>query len=544
MRRHTTESFVKAAHEMHGSTYGYENVKFVDRFTKVAVTCRVHGEFLVTPKKHLSGVGCRKCVADKTKRTTEQFVQAAIVVHGTTYNYGNTEYVGTNKELRIDCPTHGAFYQVARVHLKGHKCPKCANVAKKTTAEFIEEATRAHEGKYTYNNTNYTSANKQVSITCPVHGEFKQIAGVHLAGGGCRKCRAEEARGRASKRLTPTVQEILGRGLPYVYDFTNVDGVHGVATITCDKGHTFQQRIDGALKYGCPTCAKRHSKGEQELLAFVQSLVPNAVRTRKVIAPQELDVWCADQKIGFEYNGLYYHSDAFDGAKWRHSDKSKAVEAAGGRLVHIWADDWVYRRNACETMIKAQLGLLERVHARETEVVLLNPRVAREFLDQWHLQGYTGGTYYGLLHAGRLVASMGFSRAKSIRGNKDEGLWELVRFCANAKVVGGASKLLAAWKRSARDWRTLVTYCDHAQFSGGLYESLGFTRVVTRGPDYKVILAGGDRRRHKSSVKKANLKVLLGDKYDETKSETELCRENHIFRVWDCGKSKYVLARQ
>jgi hypothetical protein len=138
---------------------------------------------------------------------------------------------------------------------------------------------------------------------------------------------------------------------------------------------------------------------------------------------------------------------------------------------------------------------------------------------------------------------MGFTQARSVRGNTDPGLMELVRYVSSKRVVGGASKLLSAWKRTAGDWHTLITYCDLAQFDGGLYEAIGFTKVQTKGPDYKVILAGGDTRMHKSSVQKARLKVLLGDKYDETKSETEMCAANHIFRVWDCGKVKYELKR-
>jgi hypothetical protein len=277
--------------------------------------------------------------------------------------------------------------------------------------------------------------------------------------------------------------------------------------------------------------------------AFIESLGLEVVRTRKIASPTEIDAWVPEKMLGFEYNGLYYHSDAFEGAKWRHYDKSAAVRAAGGRLVHVWADDWVYRRTAVETMISAQVGKLRRVNARVTAVRVLEAAEAKAMLDTYHLQGYTPATYLGLEYEGELVAAMGFSTARSVRGNTDEGLVELVRFVANKRVIGGASKLLAAWKRTAGNWHTLITYCDHAQFDGGLYEAIGFTKVQTKGPDYRVILAGGDTRLHKSSVRKDRLKVLLGSKYDESKSEAELCAANYIYRVWDCGKSKYEMKR-
>jgi hypothetical protein len=181
--------------------------------------------------------------------------------------------------------------------------------------------------------------------------------------------------------------------------------------------------------------------------------------------------------------------------------------------------------------------------ARTCRVVPVDTAAARAFLVQWHLQGYTQAEYVGLEDAtGALVSIMGFSVAKSIRGNRDPALWELVRYAASQRVQGGASKLLSYWKKQNTQWHTLVTYCDLAQFSGALYLALGFRLAAVNKPDYKVILAGGSTRVHKSAVKKDNLKKLLGAKFDPAKTEAQMCAENNIFRVWDCGKAKYTLA--
>ena len=61
---------------------------------------------------------------------------------------------------------------------------------KKTTDEFIVEAVKKHNGKYSYNKTNLDDKNSmgKVTITCPIHGDFLQTPKNHLHGQGCPKC--------------------------------------------------------------------------------------------------------------------------------------------------------------------------------------------------------------------------------------------------------------------------------------------------------------------------------------------------------------------
>jgi hypothetical protein len=298
------------------------------------------------------------------------------------------------------------------------------------------------------------------------------------------------------------------------------------------------------MKYGCPSCAGRNSAGERELREFIQSLGVEPTRTRKIAPPKEIDLWCPEQKVGFEFNGLYWHSDAHPDARTRHKDKSGAVRAAGGSLVHIWSDDWALRRKAVEHLVMAKLGKLPTVGARTCSVRPVSVGVARSFLDSYHLQGWTSAEYIGLWRGEELLACMGFAVARSIRGNTDPTLWELVRYAAKVRVAGGGSRLLKAWlKEAGTKWERLVTYCDLAQFDGGLYRGMGFTETGRSGPDYKILKAGDDRRLHKSAVTKAKLQALLGPKYDAAKTEAQLCAENHIYRVWDCGRVRYELHR-
>jgi hypothetical protein len=63
-----------------------------------------------------------------------------------------------------------------------------------TDEEFISRARTTHGDFYDYSNLNFKKINNKVNITCPIHGEFKQIASDHTAGHGCHDCYHEKSR--------------------------------------------------------------------------------------------------------------------------------------------------------------------------------------------------------------------------------------------------------------------------------------------------------------------------------------------------------------
>lgn len=57
-----------------------------------------------------------------------------------------------------------------------------------TTKEFIERASKVHNGKYDYSKTVYVNNYTKVCIICPEHGEFWQRPNNHILNHGCSKC--------------------------------------------------------------------------------------------------------------------------------------------------------------------------------------------------------------------------------------------------------------------------------------------------------------------------------------------------------------------
>lgn len=199
-KKKTTEQFINQANRIHKNTYDYSSTQYRGANDKIKIICKEHGIFEQTPNNHLKGQGCKKCASIKFSKkyvkTTNQYIKDVKEVHGDIYDYSKVEYKGAHEKIIISCKVHGEFKQQASAHLKGQGCPKCAKLKQsklisKTTNIFAEEAKYIHENKYDYSKTIYKKAVEKVTITCPIHGDFKQTPSNHLNGSGCPKCSHE-----------------------------------------------------------------------------------------------------------------------------------------------------------------------------------------------------------------------------------------------------------------------------------------------------------------------------------------------------------------
>ena len=60
------------------------------------------------------------------KKTTKQFIEDAKQIHGDTYDYSNVEYINAKTKVCIICPKHGEFWQTPNCHINRHYgCPIC-----------------------------------------------------------------------------------------------------------------------------------------------------------------------------------------------------------------------------------------------------------------------------------------------------------------------------------------------------------------------------------------------------------------------------------
>lgn len=193
--KRTTEEFIINAMKVHGNKYNYSLVEYKNSSQKVSILCEKHGVFKQSPTHHVSlKQGCPECANEinkwdyrTDKITNEIFILRSKEKHNGKYDYSKSEYRGMFSEVTIICPEHGEFLQTAKNHIDGSGCGKCSG-RYMDTEYFIEKSSIIHDLKYDYSKVNYIKGCDKVTIICPIHGEFEQIATNHLRNHGCWSC--------------------------------------------------------------------------------------------------------------------------------------------------------------------------------------------------------------------------------------------------------------------------------------------------------------------------------------------------------------------
>ena len=145
-RNLTQQEVINKFKEIHSNKYDYSKVIFTKMREKVCIICPEHGEFWQTPQKHINGQGCPKCsIKKRTKKSVlslNTFIKRANIIHNNKYDYDLLYFKNLHSKIKINCPKHGYFEQIAYDHLNGHGCPVCgqqiSNAENKIT-EYLKE---------------------------------------------------------------------------------------------------------------------------------------------------------------------------------------------------------------------------------------------------------------------------------------------------------------------------------------------------------------------------------------------------------------------
>lgn len=284
------------------------------------------------------------------------------------------------------------------------------------------------------------------------------------------------------------------------------------------------------------------SIAEKELLAFIESLGVECKPNDYDAIGKEIGVYVPSKRVGFEMNGLYWHSysgtkqeasedGGFGETRNRHLKKTLLAWDRNVELIHITDAEWRTQRDKIENLIRAKLGLTQiRLYARKLELREVPRNEEREFLDANHLQNYIASKVcLGLYADSQLVSLASFGKPR-FNGKYD---WELLRFCnsQNVSVAGGLSKLITAFRRDHSG--SLLTYCDASKSRGVAYVKAGFTQIDHTSPGF--MWNDGTNVISRLKATHGQMKKWLPT-YDPTLSQTANMFAAKYRRYWDCGQ--------
>lgn len=125
------DKFIERTDELYSGKYLYDMSDFVNTNSYLKITCPEHGVFIQRVADHLaSKTGCPSCSFVNRSIGKEEFLRRSYEIHGDKYDYSLTEFQTTAGKVKIVCPDHGLFEQIAKSHMDGHECFECSILKK------------------------------------------------------------------------------------------------------------------------------------------------------------------------------------------------------------------------------------------------------------------------------------------------------------------------------------------------------------------------------------------------------------------------------
>ena len=270
----------------------------------------------------------------------------------------------------------------------------------------------------------------------------------------------------------------------------------------------------------CPVCSNTgKSSYEVELLDELTRIVDTTyiVSDKSILGNLELDILMPEYKIAIEINGLYWHSEEAGKGKFYHSYKTNKCRDAGIQLIHIFEDEWLYKKDICINRLRSKLGLCNVEYARKFEIRSITNLDAYNFLSKYHIQGRgTAAAFcYGLFKGADIHAVMTFSKLSIAKGSTHvEGKYELNRYASIDNIVGGASKLFSYFIKAVNPTE-IISYSDERWNTGNLYNTLGFIKTGITQPNYWYI--------KNKNFNDWNIKAFKKDNW--TQNDIDICKK-------------------
>jgi len=344
----TNKIFLRRAKELHGERFDYKDVDVNGMHEPVSIECPEHGVQQITPKSHLYSEcgGCPECNPN-TKYTTETFIKKARAIHGDYYDYSKVEYVSMRDWIIVICPEHGEWKTNGHIHTNGGSgCNQCGHAitgekTRLTQEEFLRRSTEQHGNKFDYSLTKYNTIYDPVTITCPKHGDFTQVAATHMKSThGCQKC-ANEAIGDARRY---TQEQYLERVIQrhddrYDYSLVEYTSTKEKITIICHRHGEFKQE------------AYSHMNGANCRECVIEDMVG---------LPRRRDgVWLTTET--YITKAVAIHGDRYDYSRVEYKGALENITV--GCDVHGWVEQSAYghlNSRGCNQCSSLQRGLARR----------------------------------------------------------------------------------------------------------------------------------------------------------------------------------------
>jgi len=283
---------------------------------------------------------------------------------------------------------------------------------------------------------------------------------------------------------------------------------------------------------------KIYGKTQKEIKDYLSEITGLSFESI-IVGRKEIDIFNPINKIGIEYCGLRWHNENSPEPRDRnyHFNKYQICKAEDIRLITIFEDEWIYKKNQCKSYLRSIFGVFkQKIFARKCIIKEVNKKISNKFYLENHLFGKPNSTKvsFGIFYEDNMIGCMSLGSH-----HRDCSKITLNRLCfkEDIQVMGGVSKMFkrcVEWCM-ANKHKKIITWSDNRWSTGLVYEKIGFKLDKEMSADYSYVdLNKKYSRLSKQSQKKSNSKCPK-DMTEKQWSET-----NNLSRIWDCGKKRWI----
>lgn len=210
----------------------------------------------------------------------------------------------------------------------------------------------------------------------------------------------------------------------------------------------------------CPKCDFKNmtfrSIEEQDLGNFINSIYKKEIVYNKKYSRLEFDICLPEEKIAFDYNGIYWHSTAAGKTEEYHINKKIMAKKQGFKLFYIWEDLWLdtEKRKIIESNIKHLLGIYsETINAKDCtikEIDVKATELIKDFKTFLHKNDLVNNVsdshrFFGMYNKNQLVMAAVISKTdnkREVQGRQYDYILSRLTTKIDCKIVDGIDMML------------------------------------------------------------------------------------------------------
>lgn len=122
------------------------------------------------------------------------------------------------------------------------------------------------------------------------------------------------------------------------------------------------------------------SKEEKELFQlFKENYFNEILENDRKVLKVELDIYLPNDKLAFEFNGLFWHSSYYK-KSYYHSHKTDLCEKQNIHLIHIYEDDWMFKKDLVTSNILKILNKSPILYPNNFQISEISHNISNNFL--------------------------------------------------------------------------------------------------------------------------------------------------------------------